>query len=167
VKKPTEDNVKAAFAGESQAHMKYLSFAAAAEKERLANIARLFRAASYSEQVHATNHLGALKGVGPTAENLQGAIDGETYEVTTMYPGFIATGNEQGEKVAVMWFNYAMEAEKVHAGLYGRAKANADSGKDLGYFPIQVCGQCGFTVEGEAPDKCPVCGAPKEKFVRF
>ncbi len=167
MKKPTEDNVKAAFAGESQAHVKYLAFAAAAEKERLANIARLFRAASYSEQVHATNHLGALKGVGQTAANLQGAIEGETYEVTTMYPDFIATGNEQGEKAAVMWFNAAMEAEKVHAGLYRRAKDNAEKGQDLGFFPIQVCGQCGFTVEGEAPDKCPVCGAPKEKFVRF
>jgi len=167
VNKPTEDNVKAAFAGESQAHVKYLAFAAAAEKERLANIARLFRAASYSEQVHATNHLGALKGVGPTAANLQGAIEGETFEVNEMYPAYIATGNEQGEKAAVMWFNYAMEAEKVHAGLYKRAKDNADAGTDLGYFPIHVCGQCGFTVEGEAPGKCPVCGAPKEKFVRF
>jgi rubrerythrin len=167
MKKPTEDNVKAAFAGESQAHMKYLAFAAAAEKESLANIARLFRAASYSEQMHATAHLGVLKGVGKTAENLKGAIEGETFEVDEMYPAYIATGNEQEEKVAVMWFNYALQAEKVHAGLYKKAKENADKGKDLGYFPIQVCGRCGFTVEGEAPDKCPVCGAPKEKFVRF
>ncbi len=163
----TEDNVKAAFAGESQAHMKYLAFAAAAEKEGLANIARLFRAASYSEQMHATNHLGALKGVGKTSENLQGAIDGESFEVAEMYPAYIATGNEQGEKAAVMWFNAALQAEKVHAGLYKKAKESADTGKDLGYFPVQVCGRCGFTVEGEAPDKCPVCGAPKEMFVRF
>ena len=167
MKKPTEDNVKAAFAGESQAHMKYLAFAAAAEKERLANIARLFRAASYSEQVHATAHLGVLKGVGKTADNLQGAIDGETFEVNEMYPGYIATGNEQEEKAAVMWFNYALQAEKVHAGLYKKAKEKADSGQDLGYVPIHVCGNCGFTVEGEAPDKCPVCGVPKDRFVQF
>lgn len=167
MKKATEDNVKAAFAGESQAHVKYLAFAAAAEKEKLTNIARLFRAASYSEQVHATNHLGVLKGVGKTAANLQGAIDGETHEVKEMYPAFIATGNADQEKMAVTFFNAAMQAEKVHAGLYKRAKENADAGQDLGYFPIQVCGQCGFTVEGEAPDKCPVCGAPKERFVRF
>src|SRR5512136_2650082 len=132
----TEDNVKAAFAGESQAHMRYLAFAAAAEKEGLANIARLFRAASYSEQMHATNHLGALKGVGKTSENLQGAIDGESFEVAEMYPAYIATGNEQGEKVAVMWFNYALQAEKVHAGLYRKAKESADAGLDLGYFPV-------------------------------
>jgi len=163
----TEDNVKAAFAGESQAHLRYLAFAAAAEKESLSNIARLFRAASYSEQVHATNHLGALNGVGKTAANLQGAIDGESFEVAEMYPAYIATGNEQQEKVAVMWFNYALQAEKVHAGLYKKAKEKADSGQDLGFSPIHVCGRCGFTVEGEAPDKCPVCGAPKEKFVRF
>jgi rubrerythrin len=167
MKQPTEGNVKAAFAGESQAHMKYLAFAAAAEKESLANIARLFRAASYSEQIHATNHLAALKGVGKTADNLRGAIEGETFEVETMYPEYIAKGNEQGEKTAVTWFNAALQAEKVHAGLYQRAKQSAEAGKDLGYFPVQVCGQCGFTVEGEAPEKCPVCGAPREKFTRF
>lgn len=167
MKQPTEDNVKAAFAGESQAHLKYLAFAAAAEKEGLANIARLFRAASYSEQVHATNHLGVLKGVGRTADNLQGAIDGETFEVEKMYPEYIALANEQEEKAAVTFFNAALQAEMVHAGLYKRAKEKAEGAQDLGYVPFQVCGQCGFTVEGEAPDKCPVCGAPKEKFVRF
>ena len=167
MKQPTEDNVKAAFAGESQAHLKYLAFAAAAEKEGLANIARLFRAASYSEQVHATNHLGVLKGVGRTADNLQGAIDGETFEVEKMYPEYIAVANEQGEKAAVTFFDAALQAEMVHAGLYKRAKEKAEGAQDLGYVPLQVCGQCGFTVEGEAPDKCPVCGAPKEKFVRF
>jgi len=167
MKKMTEENVKGAFAGESQAHMKYMAFAETAEKEKLANIARLFRAASFSEQMHAFNHLRTLSGIKKTAENLQGAMDGEIFEVLEMYPAYIKVGEDQGEKMAVTYFNYALAAEKVHAGLYKRAKESADLGKDLGYFPIHVCGVCGFTVEGEAPDKCPVCGSPKEKFVKF
>ena len=167
MKKMTEENVKGAFAGESQAHMKYIAFAEAAEKEKLANIARLFRANSFAEQIHATNHLRTLSGIKKTAENLQAAIEGETFEVTEMYPAYIKVAEDQEEKTAVMWFNYALVAEKVHAGLYKRAKESVDKGQDLDYFPVQVCGVCGFTAEGEAPDKCPVCGAPKEKFVKF
>ena len=167
MKKMTEENVKGAFAGESQAHMKYKAFPEAAQKETLANIARLFRANSFAEQIHATNHLRTLSGIKKTAENLQAAIDGETFEVTEMYPAYINVAEDQGEKTAMMWFNAALVAEKVHAGLYKRAIEATDKGKDLDYFPVQVCGVCGFTVEGEAPDKCPVCGAPKEKFVKF
>jgi len=167
MKKMTEDNLKGAFAGESQAHLKYMTFADAAEKEKLANTARLFRAASFSEQVHATNHLRTLSGIKKTAENLQTAFEGESFEVAEMYPAYIRVGEDQGEKMAVYYFNAAMVAEKVHAGLYKRAKESVDKGKDLGYFPVHVCSVCGFTVEGEAPDKCPVCGSPKEKFVKF
>ena len=167
MKKMTEENVKGAFAGESQAHMKYIAFADAAEKEKLANIARLFRANSFAEQIHAANHLRTLSGIKKTAENLQAAIEGETFEVTEMYPAYIKVAEDQGEKTAVMWFNAALVAEKIHAGLYKRAKESVDKGRDLDYFPVQVCGVCGFTAEGEAPDKCPVCGAPKEKFVKF
>jgi len=167
MKKMTEDNVKGAYAGESQAHMKYLAFAAAAEKEGLTNVARLFRAASCSEQIHATNHLNTMGGVGKTAANLQAAIEGESFEVAEMYPAYIAVANDQQEKVAALWFDRALQAEKVHAGLYKKAKESVEGGRDLGYSPVHVCGQCGFTVDGEAPDKCPLCGAPKEKFVRF
>lgn len=167
MKKMTEENVKGAFAGESQAHMKYLAFAQAAEAEKLANVARLFRANSFAEQIHAGNHLKTLGGIKKTGENLQTAIDGETFEVTEMYPAYIRVGEDQGEKMAVTFFNYALAAEKVHAGLYKRAKESVDNGKDLDYFPVHVCSVCGFTVEGEAPEKCPVCGSPKNKFVRF
>jgi rubrerythrin len=167
MKKMTEENVKGAFAGESQAHMKYIAFGEAAEKEKLANVARLFRAASFSEQVHATNHLRVLNGIGKTGENLQAAAQGENFEIIEMYPAYVKVAEDQGEKMAVKYFSFALAAEKVHAGLYKRAKESVDKGQDLGYFPIQVCGVCGFTVEGEAPDKCPVCGSPKEKFVKF
>jgi len=167
MRKMTEENVKGAFAGESQAHVKYMAFADAAEKELLANIARLFRANSFAEQIHAANHLRTLGAIKKTDANLQSAIEGETFEVTEMYPAYIKVGEDQGEKMAVMYFNAAMVAEKVHSGLYKRAKEAVDKGQDLEYFPVHVCGVCGFTAEGEAPDKCPVCGAPKEKFVKF
>ncbi len=167
MRKMTEENVKGAFAGESQAHMKYMAFGEAAEKEKLANVARLFRAASFSEQVHATNHLRVLNGIGKSGDNLKAAAEGENFEIIEMYPAYVKVAEDQGEKKAVTFFNYALAAEKVHAGLYKRAKESVDKGQDLGYFPIQVCGVCGFTVEGDAPDKCPVCGSPKEKFVKF
>jgi rubrerythrin len=167
MKKMTEGHLKDAFAGESQAHMKYMAFADAAEKEKFANVARLFRANSYAEQVHATNHLRTLDGIGKTSANLQAAVDGETFEVEEMYPAYIKVAEDQGEKTAVMMFFRALEAEKVHAGLYKRAKEVVDKGKDLGFFPVHVCSNCGFTMEGEAPDKCPICGVPKEKFVKF
>lgn len=167
MRKMTEENLKNAYAGESQAHLKYQAFADAAAKEKLANVARLFRATSFSEQVHAINHLRTLSGIGKTAGNLEAAMGGENFEVTEMYPAYKLVAESQGEKAAVMWFNAALAAEKVHAGLYKKAKEAVDQGKDLGSFPIHVCSVCGFTVEGEAPEKCPVCGAPREKFVEF
>jgi len=167
MKKMTDTHLKEAFAGESQAQMKYMAFAEAAEKENYKNVARLFNANSYAERVHATNHLRTLSQIGKTAANLQAAVEGETFEVEEMYPAYKVVAESQGEKAAVRMFNAALEAEKVHAGLYKRAKKAVDAGRDLEAFPIQVCTICGFTVEGGAPDKCPVCGAPKDKFKEF
>jgi rubrerythrin len=166
--KNTEENMKAAFAGESQAHVKYLAFAERAEREGMSRIAALFRAASFAEQVHATTHLKVLKGIGSTVENLDSAIAGETYEFTEMYPGFEATARAEEDKAAVRSIQWAMSAEIVHAGLYKRAKEAASSGVDAEMGGIFVCGACGHTHEGpEAPDKCPLCGAVKERFVAF
>ena len=167
MKKMTEDNLKAAFAGESQAHLKYLNFADKAAAEKFPNVARLFKAASYSEQVHAGNHLRTLAGIGSTSQNLAGALAGENFEVSEMYDAFLAVAERQGEKEAVMRFHVASEAEKVHSGLYARAKKTVDKGEDIDLKPVQVCSVCGFTIEGDAPDRCPICGAPKDKFVAF
>ena len=167
MKEKTEKNLKDAFAGESQAHMKYLAFADKAEKENFSNVARLFRANSYAEQVHATNHLRTLNGIKKTTENLQEAIEGETYEVEEMYPAFVKDAEEEQEKGAETVTKWAMEAEKVHAELYKKAKEAVEKGQDIEFQPVHVCQVCGFTVEGEAPDICPVCGSPKDKFTRF
>lgn len=167
MKKMTEDNLKAAFAGESQAHMKYLNFAEKARKENLPNIARLFEATAYAEQVHASNHLRALGGIGDTVANLVDAKGGEDFEVDEMYPAYIAVAREQGEDKALRPMNWALEAEKAHSLFYGAASEKAEAKQDIGAEDIWVCTVCGFTVEGDAPDVCPICGARHEKFHKF
>jgi rubrerythrin len=163
----TRTDLSAAFAGESQAHMKYKAFADVAEKEKLPNVARLFRAASYAEQMHATNHLRALGGIGKTSENLAAAFAGETFEINEMYPAYMAVAELQGEKKALGSMADAFEAEKIHAALYAAAQAAVATGKDITDAPVFVCETCGYTVEGEAPEKCPVCGAVRTKFKQF
>ncbi|MBC7221453.1 rubrerythrin family protein [Candidatus Bipolaricaulota bacterium] len=167
MRKMTEDNLKAAFAGQSQAHMRYLIFAEVAEKEGRPNVARLFRAIAYAEQVHATNHYRALGMIRTSADNLQVAIDGETYEVNEMYPSFIAVAQLQGEKGAEQAFHAALEAEKIHAAMYQKAREAVLAGKDVNIGKIYICSVCGYTVEGEAPERCPICQATREKFKEF
>ena len=161
----TSENLKAAFAGESQANRKYLAFAKKAAAEGFPQIARLFRATAEAETIHAHNHLRVLGGVKTTAENLQAAIEGESYEFTHMYPGFVAEAEKEGNKAALISFKGAMAVEQTHHGLYSQALAALKAGQDLAAAPVQVCGICGHTVIGDAPDKCPVCGAPKARFV--
>ncbi|MBI4344754.1 MAG: rubrerythrin family protein [Euryarchaeota archaeon] len=165
MRKMTEANVKEAFAGESQAHMKYLAFADKADGEGFKNVARLFRAAAFAEQVHATNHFVlALQGVKDTKGNLRAAIEGETYEIDEMYPAFIEVASLQEEARAEETMTFALATEKAHAKLYGKAEEAVARGKDAPMGKIQVCSVCGYTLEGEAPAECPVCGSPKEKF---
>jgi len=163
----TDDNLKAAFAGESQANRKYLAFAKAADKEGLPNVARLFRAAAEAETVHAHAHFRVLGGIGRTAANLQAAIDGETHEFKSMYPDFIAQADRDANRPAATSFRFANEVEKIHAGLYQRAKAAVDAGRDLPAVALHVCQVCGNTVEGDPPEKCPICGAPRSQFTRI
>lgn len=163
---PTQDNLQAAFAGESQANRKYLAFAAKAEAEGRAQIARLFRAAAAAETVHAHSHLRVMKGVGDTRANLQSAIAGEGHEFREMYPGFVAAAEAEGNKPALSTFKNAMAVEQTHHRLYSEALELLKAGKDLAAADIFVCEVCGHTHVGEAPDECPVCGAKKERFMK-
>lgn len=167
MRKMTEDNLKAAFAGESQAHMRYLIFADKAEKEGHPNVARLFRAIAYAEQVHATNHFKALGELATTQENLGQAIAGETYEVEEMYPAFLAVAGLQGFREAERSMNWALAAEKIHAALYTEAREKVQAGQCIGTAPVMVCPVCGHTVMGEPPERCPICGAQGQRYVRF
>lgn len=163
----TKSNLEAAFAGESQAHMKYLIFADQAEKDGFTNVARLFRANAYAEQVHATSHFKVMKKLTETSENLQVGINGETYEVEEMYPAFTAVAELQDERGAVRSTKWAQEAEKTHAKMYTSAKSTVDKGQDSTIEKMYVCSVCGWTGEGESPDNCPLCNAKKVLFRTF
>lgn len=164
---PTQDNLKAAFAGESQANRRYLFFAEEAEKAGLKPIAHLFRAIAEAETVHARNHLKTLGGVKSTEENLQEAISGEHYEFTKMYPGFIEQAKTEANKRAEVTFDYANKVEKIHHNMYEKALKALKEKQALAEKPCFVCQVCGYTVEGEAPDNCPICQAPQSKFKRI
>jgi len=160
----TTDNLKAAFAGESQANRRYLAFAKKAEEEGFKNIARLFMAAAESETVHALKHFSVLGEVKSTKENLEAAAKGESYEFMEMYPKFIEEAAKEKNDNAKISFYRANEAEKVHEALYKKAIESIGRGKDVEKESYFVCSVCGYTMAGKAPDKCPVCGSPKEKF---
>ena len=160
----SEDNLMAAFAGESQANRKYLAFAKKAEAEGLKQIAKLFRAAAAAETVHALAHFRVAGHIKDTVTNLRAAIDGEHHEFTTMYPEFIAKAVAEGKKGAQTSFERANAVEQTHHALYSEALAAAKAGKDLPEADLFVCDVCGHTVAGEPPDECPICGARRERF---
>jgi rubrerythrin len=161
----TEQFLKEAFAGESQANRKYLAFAAKADQEGYPQVARLFRAAAEAETVHAHSHLRALNGIRGTKENLQEAIAGETHEFKNMYPEMIEAAKSEGKKVAERSFSYANLVEKVHAQLYQNLLDGL--GRPQENYSYYVCPVCGFTAEREAPASCPVCGAKGSQFRRI
>jgi len=162
----TDENLKAAFAGESQANRLYLAFAKKAEEEGLTQTAELFRAAAEAETVHALNHVRITGQVKSTLENLSTAISGETYEFKKMYPEFIAEAKKEGNKQAAYSFDLANKVEQIHAGLYQKAIDALKNKKEIAKVDYYVCSVCGNTVEGSAPDMCPICGSPKEKFFK-
>lgn len=182
VRAMTQDNLRSAFGGESQAHMRYRIWAVTAEKEGFPNVARLFNATSDAEQVHATLHFKALRdvpgdfavtsmagfGLSETSTNLQGAINGETFEFEEMYPAYIAVAEMQGETEAIKAYRFAVEAEKIHAVRFQEAKDAVDAGKDLevsgGIYLCPVCGYIGLDTSEEI---CPLCGAKKSVFIEY
>jgi len=162
----TKNNLKEAFAGESQANQKYRAFAKKAEKEGFVNVAKLFRTTAEAERIHAEGHLAALEGIGSTAENLKAAIAGETYEFTEMYPPML----EQAVKVdhkAKRMFKYAIDAEAVHAKLYQIALEAVEQGKDIEVSDIYLCPICGHIEFGKPTDNCPICGTVAAKYVKL
>lgn len=160
----TAENLKDAFAGESQANRKYLAFAKKAEQDGFKQVARLFRAAAGAETIHAHAHLRVMGGIKGTLENLTEARDGEGYEFQTMYPKFLVESKAESNAAASKSFEFAMAAEKVHFALYQQAIDMVKAGKDLSDAAIYLCPICGNVEIGTPPEKCPICGAPKDKF---
>ncbi|HAH62405.1 MAG TPA: Rubrerythrin-2 [Treponema sp.] len=177
----TNSFLHSAYSGESMAHMRYLIWGDVAEKEGFPNVARLFRAVAYAEKVHAGNHFREIDGetadalvpangvfgYGKTAENLQGAINGELFEVEQMYPVYMNAAEFQNEPGAKRSFHGALEAEKIHAKLFQQALDAVKAGHDIELKHIYVCPVCGHTVLNAPPEKCPVCGTKKELYVEF
>jgi rubrerythrin len=177
----TAANLRSAFSGESQAHMRYKIWGDVAQKEGFPKIGKLFYAVSFAEQIHATSHFSVHKdlagaflvyamagfGIGRTRENLANALEGENFEINEMYPTYKNTAEFQGEKNAERSFLWALETEKEHAKLFQKAREAVEGKKDMDFKSIYVCKVCGYTHEGEPPDKCPLCGAPREKMEIF
>lgn len=160
----TESNLWEAFAGESQANRKYLAFAKKADNEGYPQAAKLFRAAAEAETVHAHAHLRTLGAVKSTADNLKSAIEGETHEFKEMYPAMIEEAEKEGAKSAVRSFSFANDVEKIHAGLYQKALDTLENPDEIDCY--YVCSVCGYTIENEPPEKCPVCGALPKAFMK-
>ncbi len=159
----TQEDLKNAFAGESQANRKYLAFAAQADKEGLSQVAKLFRAVAEAETIHAHAHLRLMKGIGSTEENLKAANDGEVYEYETMYPAMIKDAEEEGNKAAARYFDFANQVEELHSGLYSEALKDPKGLEEVDYY---VCSVCGNTVAGKPTEKCSVCNVDADKFFK-
>ena len=160
----TPQNLKDAFSGESQANRTYLAFAKKAEQEGLMQIAKLFRAAAHAETVHALNHLAVIGKTKSSLENLKTAVSGETFEFNEMYPKYIEIAKQEGNKKATWSFDVANKVEKIHAKLFSKAIEDLENNKAPANTDYYVCDVCGNTVEGAAPERCPICGSPKKKF---
>ena len=167
MRKMTEANLREAFSGESQAHMRYLIYADKAEKDGKPNVANLFRAIAYAERVHATNHFKALGLLGDTVANLADGEAGENFENEEMYPAYDAVADLQEEKEAKRSIHFALEAEKIHEVMYRDAGEIVSAGNDIEQDTVLICPICGHTVFNEAPDRCPVCGAKKDQYHKF
>ena len=177
----TAANLRNAFSGESQANMRYGIYADLADGEALDNVARLLRALAFAERVHAGNHFRALRvetgahgttsyggfGISSTANNLEVAIEGEVFESSEMYPAYKAVASFQEEDAAERSFHWAWQAEQAHAVLLRQAKAAVEAGHDYEVAVLSVCDVCGHTVSGAAPDRCPICNAPKSRYTVF
>ncbi|MBX5327445.1 MAG: rubrerythrin family protein [Candidatus Bathyarchaeia archaeon] len=160
------ENLKNAFAGESQANRRYLAFAKKAEDEGFIQIAKLFRAAAEAETIHALNHLRILGEIKTTSENLAAAVSGETFEFKKMYPEYLNIAKKEKNTQATWSFDVANKVEQVHAGLFSKVLEALKTNKELPKVDYFICGVCGNTVEGSAPEKCPICGAPRAKFFK-
>jgi rubrerythrin len=162
----TDENLKAAFAGESQANRLYLAFAQKAEEEGFTQAAKLFKAAAEAETIHALNHVRITGQVKSTIDNLSTAVSGETFEFKKMYPEYLNIAKQEGNKQASWSFDVASKVEQIHANLYQKAIDAMKNKKEMETVDYYVCGVCGNTVEGSPPEKCPICGSPKEKFFK-
>ena len=158
----TTTNLEVAFDGEAKASIRLQAYAEVAEKEGHLQLAKLFRAISAAERVHARNHLRLMEKVNNTQENLRLSFERERSVAEVYYPEFIKVAEQEGLKAARATFSFARDAEAVHARLYQSALSNMLADTEVDYY---LCPISGFVAEGEPPGRCPICGTPSEKFI--
>jgi rubrerythrin len=158
----TTENLEQAFAGESQACMRYLAFAEKADQEEFPAVARLFRAAAKAEMYHALSHIRALGTVASTLDNIKAALEGETHEFKKMYPPMIQDAVADRDLEARYSLEYAMSIEMIHAKFFKKAMDDPQAFPEASYY---ICPVCGNTVMNKAPNKCPYCGVDGKDFV--
>ena len=159
----TLENLMEAFAGESQANRKYIAYSKKAEADGKKNAAKLFKAASDAETIHALKHFEVADKVKSTVENLNDAVNGENHEYQSMYPEFLKAAQEEGNQAAVRTFTYALKAEEVHAKLYKEALDNLEQEEEVFYYLCPVCGN----IEKVVPERCFICGTLGTKFIKY
>lgn len=159
----TLENLMGAFAGESQANRKYIAYSKKAEADGKKNAAKLFKAASDAETIHALKHFEVADKIKSTVENLKDAVNGENHEYQSMYPEFLKVAQEEGNQAAVRTFTYALKAEEVHARLYKEALDNLEQEEEIFYYLCPVCGN----IEKVVPEKCFICGTSGTKFIKY
>jgi len=163
MKEKTKENVYNAFIGEAKAYFRLLAYAEKAEEEEVPQIALLFRAIAEAERVHANRHMNLVKDliVKDTDTNLLNSFKREKSISENEYPQFIKDAEDEGEQAAAMTFSQARDAESYHAKLYERAMYQVIRDETKSYY---VCQVCGYVTSNKLPEKCPICGAPQEKF---
>jgi rubrerythrin len=160
----TDGNLQTAFAGESQAHCRYVLYAAKAEQEGYPELAKLFRAAAEAEMVHVKNHYGVMDAIGSTRDNLLAAATAEHREITSLYPAFLEKATEERAERAKITFTYSLAAEQVHNEYFEKALLANKTGQRIADQKYFVCQVCGNLAAGEAPQKCAICGQGAEKY---
>jgi rubrerythrin len=167
MKKIVEQSLKTAFASECQDNMRYLIFAEKAKEEGLHNLARLFQSIAYAERVHAKKYLQCLNEIGSSKDNLQTSFNNEKYQMDELYPSFFEVAGLQNEVEAQIGFHCSQEAEHIHTTIFQKATESIQGNKDVVLGAIHICRSCGYTLEGEPPANCPVCGIGRESFKEF
>ncbi len=177
----TVKNLQAAYVGESTASAKYAAFSKKAREEGYLRVALLFEAASKAESIHASNHKAVLNQLGgsvpklnpqievkSTMENLKAAFEGESYEISTMYPDFLKKAQEEKMQLALISLNYAYKTEMKHKEMYKKAIEALKSGNEKSLPEVySVCSTCGNTYDSKAPERCGISMTPQERFIKF
>jgi rubrerythrin len=161
MKERTANNIHTAFVGEAKANQRLQMYAKKAEQENLPQIAHLFRAVAAAEAVHAQRHFAQLETVADTQTNLEQAFQSETTVNRVHYPQMLNEAEQDNEDTAALIFSQARDVEEEHANLYKHALNDLIAQRETQYY---VCTVCGHIAERELPERCPICGATKDKF---